>query len=128
MSNLADMLEQEADEITCYASTTTEHRPNRTAKMLRNAAKELRRLAVRPEERDNYKRNPKADPCQCKRLEIPAGVDGCNWYWQYHTRTKCTVELPDLTCWCGLKRSEHNTGHDINVEPPSSVVSPQKTT
>ena len=42
MSDLADALEKEADEITCYASTISEHRPNGTAKLLRNAALELR--------------------------------------------------------------------------------------
>lgn len=45
MSNeLADRLVQEADEITCYASTITEYRPNGTAKLLREAATELARL------------------------------------------------------------------------------------
>lgn len=42
MADLANRLEQEADEITCFASTAAEYRPNVTAKLLREAAKALR--------------------------------------------------------------------------------------
>lgn len=38
---LIDQLTQEADEITCYASTAAEYRPNRTAILLREAARAL---------------------------------------------------------------------------------------
>jgi hypothetical protein len=45
MISLADRLQKEADEITCYASTIAEHRPNGTAKLLRDAAVALDQAA-----------------------------------------------------------------------------------
>lgn len=52
-----------------------------------------------------------ATPCMCGHRWIPARVDRVSWYWQMHGRDRCTLELPDLVCWCGLKRSEHVDGH-----------------
>lgn len=43
-NDLVERLRTEAGEITCYASTTTEHRPNATAVLLEEAAKEITRL------------------------------------------------------------------------------------
>ncbi len=56
-----------------------------------------------------------AKPCQCGHLLIPRRHDGYDygvqWYWQRHSVKLCQLELPDLVCWCGLKRSEHIEGH-----------------
>lgn len=50
--------------------------------------------------------------CKCELHEIPDYINGgINWYWSYHTRTKCTLELPNKKCWCGRLRSEHLDGH-----------------
>lgn len=68
--------------------------------------------AIAPKEIDPYKRNPKAGLCECALMEVPAGCDGVQWYWQRHARDGCTLELPNIRCWCGLLRSEHVTGHD----------------
>jgi hypothetical protein len=38
---LIDALEEEADRLTCYASTMKEHRPNYAAMLMRDAAKAL---------------------------------------------------------------------------------------
>lgn len=46
MTSLAERLQQEADEITCYASTIAEHRPNATAKLLREAAVAIEQAAI----------------------------------------------------------------------------------
>lgn len=43
--DLVERLRTEAGELTCYASTTTEHRPNATAALLEEAAKEIASLA-----------------------------------------------------------------------------------
>lgn len=43
-TDLVDRLRTEASEITCYGSTTTEYRPNATALILYEAAKEILRL------------------------------------------------------------------------------------
>jgi len=53
----------------------------------------------------------KAEQCSCGLKEIPVGVNVISWYWQEHSRTKCTAELPNERCWCGLLRSEHTQGH-----------------
>jgi len=58
--------------------------------------------------------------CKCGQMPIPSYVNGIHWYWQFHTRKKCTLELPNSKCWCGLLRSEHITGHKQDVEHPSS--------
>jgi hypothetical protein len=62
--------------------------------------------------------------CPCGQHDIPAAIDGIQWYWQRHARTGCTLELPDLVCWCGLKRSEHIKGHADKTGPavPSEVA------
>lgn len=52
-----------------------------------------------------------ADPCDCGAGWIPKRIDGVMWYWQRHSRTGCTLELPNSRCWCGLLRSEHIEGH-----------------
>lgn len=49
--------------------------------------------------------------CKCGLKDIPAGVNIIRWYWQEHSRTRCTLELPNERCWCGLLRSEHISGH-----------------
>lgn len=64
---------------------------------------------------DRFEALPEAD-CKCGLKKIPAGADGIHWYWQLHSRTGCTLELPDSKCWCGLKRSEHINGHDRDAE------------
>jgi hypothetical protein len=43
-TDIVDRLTIEAGQITCYASTTTEHPPNATAVLLREAATEILRL------------------------------------------------------------------------------------
>jgi hypothetical protein len=48
--------------------------------------------------------------CKCGHFLVNLGVTH-NWYWQTHNAKVCTLELPDLVCWCGLKRSEHIDGH-----------------
>ena len=64
---------------------------------------------------DPWKRNPKQGMCKCGQMQVPAGVDGVNWYWQRHARDGCTLELPNTRCWCGLLRSEHINGHAEGV-------------
>lgn len=54
-----------------------------------------------------------ASPCKCGHLMIPKRSDSVSWYWQSHGLRVCTLELPDLVCWCGLKRSEHIDGHEL---------------
>ncbi|MGB4782450.1 MAG: hypothetical protein WBH61_10535 [Candidatus Methylomirabilis sp.] len=56
-------------------------------------------------------RYPKAGKCDCGLHEVPRAISGVQSYWQRHSREGCTLELPDKLCWCGLKRSEHITGH-----------------
>jgi hypothetical protein len=41
VGRLVDALEEEADRLTCYASTMKEHRPNYAARLMRDAAKAL---------------------------------------------------------------------------------------
>jgi len=73
---------------------------------------------------ERYRTMP-AVKCACGMKEVPAAIDGVQWYWQSHSRTGCTLELPNLVCWCGLKRSEHITGHADGVpkvaEPAAQV-------
>ena len=52
--------------------------------------------------------------CKCKLKEVN-GTDIISWYWQEHSAALCTVELPNLRCWCGLLRSEHVEGHNPEV-------------
>lgn len=54
LADLRALLLQEADDITCYASTTTEYRPNKTAKLLREVAAALDQPRAQdvPRERD----------------------------------------------------------------------------
>ena len=49
--------------------------------------------------------------CKCGQREIPPGAHAVSWYWQTHGRDACTLELPNVRCWCGLLRSEHIDGH-----------------
>lgn len=61
-----------------------------------------------------------AEPCSCGHRLIRKGVDVSyvsHWYWQTHSQTRCTLELPDLVCWCGLRRSQHVSGHRGADEP-----------
>ncbi len=67
---------------------------------------------------DHYVRRPGS--CACDLHEVPAGIDGVNWYWQRHTRKGCTLELPNARCWCGRLRSEHLDGHDPKAEEKSA--------
>lgn len=71
---------------------------------------------------ERYRTMP-AVRCVCGEHEIPKAIDGINWYWQHHSRTGCTLELPDIVCWCGLKRSQHKQdGHKpsaVFVDKPS---------
>ena len=90
---------------------------------LREALDELNRLkalpsAIAPRETDPYKRNPEKGRCKCGLKEVPAGCDGVQWYWQRHARYACTLELPNLKCWCGRLRSEHIDGHDETAPRP----------
>lgn len=79
------------------------------------------RLQGEPKE-TNYERarreNTKEMACHCGQQKIPIPFDGVNWYWQYHGRKGCTLELPDTVCWCGLKRSEHIDGHKESSASP----------
>jgi len=59
--------------------------------------------------------------CICGQMDVPAAIDVVQWYWQHHSRTGCTLELPDLVCWCGLKRSEHLNGHADVPSPPAQT-------
>lgn len=66
--------------------------------------------------------------CKCGAHTVPEWADGVQWYWQRHARDTCTLELPNLRCWCGLLRSEHVKGHaDTHPEqlptPPAAGVS-----
>jgi len=65
-----------------------------------------------------YERHPTVGKCQCGLHEVPAGVDGVNWYWQRHSREGCTLELPNTRCWCGRLRSEHIDGHNPETPRP----------
>lgn len=47
--HLANQLDQEADEITCYASTIKEYRPNKSAALLREASKVIRLNVLYPD-------------------------------------------------------------------------------
>lgn len=60
-----------------------------------------------------------AAKCKCGMHDIPAWVDIVSWYWQQHTRDRCSVDLPNERCWCGLLRSEHVTGHADRTQPPA---------
>lgn len=57
-----------------------------------------------------------AAKCHCGMHEIPAYAGTIKWYWQEHTRERCSVTLPNLRCWCGRLRSEHTDGHADNPE------------
>lgn len=50
-------------------------------------------------------------PCCCGHRLVRPNMREI-WYWQNHSTAGCTLELPDLICWCGLKRSEHVDGHN----------------
>lgn len=52
--------------------------------------------------------------CKCGLHIIPTPFDGVRWYWGRHAVNECTMELPNLRCWCGRLRSEHQDkfGHD----------------
>jgi hypothetical protein len=69
---------------------------------------------------DPYKRRPTADLCKCNLHTVPAGIDRVNWYWARHAREECTVELPNLVCWCGRTRAEHQNkdGHNPRARVP----------
>jgi hypothetical protein len=73
-------------------------------------------------ETDPYKRHPVAGRCKCDQHEVPAGCDGVQWYWSRHTRVACTLELPNLKCWCGRLRSEHIDGHDETAPRPHAAA------
>lgn len=49
-------------------------------------------------------------PCACGHRLVRPNMREL-WYWQTHSLKVCTLELPDIVCWCGLKRSEHVDGH-----------------
>lgn len=49
-------------------------------------------------------------PCSCGHRLVRPNMREM-WYWQTHSLEGCTLILPDLVCWCGLKRSEHIDGH-----------------
>lgn len=49
-------------------------------------------------------------PCCCGHRLVRPNMREM-WYWQTHSLKECTLTLPDLVCWCGLKRSEHRDGH-----------------
>lgn len=49
--------------------------------------------------------------CACGLHTIAAGVHGVNWYWAVHTRKRCSLDLPNVRCWCGRLRSEHQDEH-----------------
>lgn len=53
-----------------------------------------------------------ARTCNCGHMLIPKHYASVSWYWQSHGLDRCTLELPDLVCWCGLKRSQHINGHN----------------
>lgn len=69
---------------------------------------ELVALAARQQQADKQHTE---GPCKCGLKTIPAYADAISWYWQMHARDKCTLELPNERCWCGLLRSEHLEGH-----------------
>jgi hypothetical protein len=51
-------------------------------------------------------------PCACGHRLVPPNPEvSVRWYWQLHSVSGCSLELPDVTCCCGLKRSEHVDGH-----------------
>lgn len=60
--------------------------------------------------------------CACGHQLIPAHAGRIIWYWQEHGRDRCTLELPDLTCWCGLRRSEHIKGHKRENIPERNEI------
>ena len=95
-------------------------RLNETVVRLNDENERLRATTGSATERttDPYKRNPTAGQCKCGGHTVPAGCDGVQWYWQRHGRDACTLELPNLRCWCGLLRHEHVTGHKEGVESP----------
>ena len=49
--------------------------------------------------------------CNCGFVDIPEGFHVVSWYWQEHSVKACTLQLPNVKCWCGLLRSEHIEGH-----------------
>ena len=55
--------------------------------------------------------------CACGLHTIPHHIVGIKWYWSHHTRRRCLLELPDVRCWCGRLRSEHQNqeGHDLTT-------------
>lgn len=61
----------------------------------------------------------KAGPCKCGMREIPAHADVVKWYWQEHGRERCSVDLPNERCDCGLLLSEHITGHAEPATAPA---------
>ena len=64
-----------------------------------------------------WREHPTAGRRRCDLHEVPAGCDAVQWYWSRHTRVVCTMELPNLKCWCGRLRSEHLDGHALDVVP-----------
>jgi len=60
--------------------------------------------------------------CKCGTREIPAYIDGVQWYWQRHARDACTLELPNERCWCGLLRHEHVDGHADVPMPDKDIL------
>lgn len=77
-----------------------------------------RRLEARAENAEN--RNVNLQRCHCGQhsMERP-DIHSINWYWSKHTREACTLELPNVRCWCGRLRSEHIDGHAAPVTPPA---------
>lgn len=63
------------------------------------------------EEHEREIKRGQSKVCKCGQKEIPFNVDRVSWYWQLHGRDKCTLELPNIKCQCGLLRSEHIEGH-----------------
>ena len=57
----------------------------------------------------------KAVVCACGHFFVDRNAR-CYWYWQTHSLGGCTLELPDVVCWCGLKRSEHIDGHNWSAQ------------
>ncbi len=68
-------------------------------------------LRAPPREPAKAEQEKTEGPCKCGLRQLRAHEGGHSWYWQLHTREKCTLELPNARCWCGLLRSEHLEGH-----------------
>lgn len=70
---------------------------------------------------DNSDTNKKL--CKCGLHIIPETITGVKWFWARHTKETCTVELPNIRCWCGRLRTEHQNdeGHDPSAKYISSI-------